>query len=104
MKLRVKEHQVEVKRCLYCGHRSQGSFPAEASNVVQYGPRLKAMMVYLMEAQLLPSKGSCEVLSDLLGVKVSEGRCTRPGLVLRASRANRRAYSRNRWERRSGAL
>jgi transposase len=73
MELRVKEHQVEVKRCLYCGHRSQGSFPAEASNVVQYGPRLKAMMVYLMEAQLLPSKRSCEVLSDLLGVNVSEG-------------------------------
>jgi transposase len=73
MKLKVKEHQVEVKCCRHCGHHSQGSFPAEASNVVQYGPRLKAMMVYLMEAQLLPSKRSCEVLSELLGVRVSEG-------------------------------
>ena len=73
IELRITEHQVEVKCCPHCGQHGQGDFPAAASNVVQYGPRLKAMMVYLMEAQLLPSKRSCEVLSDLLGVKVSEG-------------------------------
>ncbi|MEM9908500.1 MAG: IS66 family transposase [Cyanobacteria bacterium P01_D01_bin.44] len=71
--LRVKEHQLEVKCCPQCGQQNQGIFPGEASNVVQYGPRLKAMMVYLMEAQHLPSGRSCQVLSDLLGVQVSEG-------------------------------
>jgi transposase len=30
------------------------------------------MMVYLMDAQLLPSQRTCEVLSDILGVNVSE--------------------------------
>jgi transposase len=30
-------------------------------------------MVYLMEGQLLPSERTCELLSDLLGVKLSEG-------------------------------
>jgi transposase len=70
---RVTEHQAEIKCCPNCGSQSLGSFPNEASNRVQYGPRLKGMMVYLMEAQLLPSARTCDVLQDLLGVQVSEG-------------------------------
>ncbi len=73
IELMVTEHRVAVKCCGACGHQTQGIFPVEARNVVQYGPRLKAMMVYLMEGQLLPSERTCEVLSDLLGVRVSEG-------------------------------
>ena len=46
--LKVREHQVDVKSCPDCGQVNQGSFPAEASTVVQYGPRIKGMMVYLM--------------------------------------------------------
>lgn len=45
IKLKVKEHQVEVKWCAHCGVSTQGNFPPEATNVVQYGPRLKSMMV-----------------------------------------------------------
>lgn len=73
VELLVTEHQVAVKCCPACGQTSQGSFPFEASNVVQYGPRLKGMMVYLMEQQLLPSHRNCELLSDLMGVSISEG-------------------------------
>lgn len=69
----VTEHQVEVKCCPHCGQSNQGSFPIEASNVVQYGPRLKGMMVYLMDGQLLPSHRACEMLKDLMNVSVSEG-------------------------------
>jgi transposase len=69
----VSEHQVEVKGCPRCGQVNQGSFPPEANTLVQYGPRLKGIMVYLMDGQLLPSKRVCEVLQDLVGVKVSEG-------------------------------
>jgi transposase len=50
-----------------------GSFPPEVNTVVQYGSRLKGIMVYLMEGQLLPSNRVCEVLRDLVGVRVSEG-------------------------------
>lgn len=71
--LQVSEHQVEVKCCPQCGLENQGIFPAEANSVVQYGARLKGMMVYLMEGQLLPSARTCEILSDLMGVKLSEG-------------------------------
>jgi len=69
----VSEHQVEVKGCPHCGQVNQGSFPPEANTVVQYGPRLRGMMVYLMEGQLLPSNRVCDVLRDLVGVTVSEG-------------------------------
>ena len=71
--LKVSEHRVEVKCCAGCGQVNQGQFPESVSTVVQYGPRLKGMMVYLMEGQLLPSERTVEILSDLLGVSVSEG-------------------------------
>ncbi|MBE9111779.1 IS66 family transposase [Nodosilinea sp. LEGE 07298] len=69
----VTEHHVEVKGCPHCGQVNQGSFPPEVNTVVQYGSRLKGIMVYLMEGQLLPSNRVCEVLRDLVGVRVSEG-------------------------------
>jgi len=73
IELMVTEHRVAVKCCGTCGHQNQGDFPKEARTVVQYGPRLKAMMVYLMEGQLLPSERTCEIFRDVLGVTVSEG-------------------------------
>ncbi len=73
IELLVTEHQVDVKGCPACGQKNAGDFPFEASNVVQYGSRLKGAMVYLLEGQLLPSNRSCELLSDLMGVDVSEG-------------------------------
>ena len=73
IELLVTEHQVAVKCCLDCGQMNQGHFPFEASNVVQYGPRLKGVMVSLMEGQLLPSARTCECLNDLIGVSISEG-------------------------------
>lgn len=73
IELRIYEHRAEVKNCPHCGVKNQASFPAYAESVVQYGPRLKSMMVYLMEGQLLPSARTCEILSDIVGVSVSEG-------------------------------
>jgi transposase len=70
--LKVYEHRAEVKNCPHCGIENQAEFPPFANSVVQYGPRLKSMMVYLMEGQLLPSARTCEVLSDIVGVSVSE--------------------------------
>jgi transposase len=72
IELLVSEHRAEVKNCPHCGVENQAEFPPFANSVVQYGPRLKSMMVYLMEGQLLPSARTCEVLSDIVGVSVSE--------------------------------
>ena len=63
----VTEHQAEVKCCPACGQTNAGSFPFDASNVVQYGSRLKGRMVYLMEQPLLPADRTCDLLSALIG-------------------------------------
>jgi transposase len=73
IELLVTEHQAEVKTCPHCRQENQAEFPPFVTNVVQYGARLKSMMVYLMEGQLLPSARTCEILSDLVGAHLSEG-------------------------------
>jgi transposase len=73
IELKVTEHQAEVKTCPHCQTEQQAEFPPLVTNVLQYGARLKSMMVYLMEGQLLPSARTCEILSDVLGVNISEG-------------------------------
>jgi transposase len=73
IELKVTEHRTQVKTCPHCQTDKQAKFPAAVTNVVQYGARLKSMMVYLMEGQLLPSARICELLSDILGVNVSSG-------------------------------
>ncbi len=72
-RLWVAEHQAEQKQCPACQHITVASFPPEVAAPVQYGPRLGAMAVYLVQQQLLPWARACEVLSDLLGATLSEG-------------------------------
>jgi transposase len=73
IELRVMEHRVEVKCCACCGLKNESQFPEFVSNVVQYGPRLKGVMVYLMEGQLLPAERTVDLLREVMGVEVSEG-------------------------------
>lgn len=69
----VAEHQAEQKQCPACQHITVASFPAEVAAPVQYGPRLGAIAVYLVQQQLLPWGRACEILGDLLGAPLSEG-------------------------------
>jgi transposase len=73
LKLEVKEHQIEVKKCEHCGLLNRGKFPVDVSNVVQYGSGIKGLMVYLMEGQILPSERVSELLRDVFGCELSEG-------------------------------
>ena len=72
-RLMVREHRSEQKRCPQCQQITVASFPAEARAPVQYGPTIAAIAIYLVQQQLLPLARACEVLSDLLGVSMSEG-------------------------------
>lgn len=67
--LEVTEHRAQRKRCLGCGRTTTAPFPKEASarGVVSYGPRIKALSVYLMSYQLLPYERTSELLCDLFG-------------------------------------
>jgi transposase len=49
------------------------SFPAEAERPVQYGPRVKALSVYLTQYQLLPYERTAEFFKDCTNHSISEG-------------------------------
>jgi transposase len=72
IKLVVHEHQSEEKCCPNCGVLNQGKLPASVNSLVQYGPGLKGLMVYLMEGQLLPSERTKEILKEVIGCEISE--------------------------------
>lgn len=73
VQLHVTEHRALRLRCPACQRLSDGAFPAEAPSRAQYGPRLRALAVYLVEQQLLPYERACEVLADVCGAALSEG-------------------------------
>jgi transposase len=72
-RLLVQEHQGERKQCPWCNQITAAPFPAGVEAPVQYGMRLGAMAIYLVQQQLLPWARACEVLSDLVGAQISEG-------------------------------
>ena len=73
VRLRVTEHRALRLRCPTCQQVNDGTFPAEAPSRAQYGPRLRALAVYLVDQQLLPYERACEVLADVCGAPLSEG-------------------------------
>jgi len=72
-RLWVAEHQAEQKQCPACQQITVACFPPEVAAPLQYGPRLGAIAVYLVQQQLLPWARACEILGDLLGAPLSEG-------------------------------
>jgi transposase len=52
---------------------SVGAFPPEAPSRAQYGPRLRALAVYLVQAQFVPLGRVQHLLADLAGVRLGRG-------------------------------
>jgi transposase len=77
VRLLVREHRALHVRCPACAQVSVGGFPAEAPSRAQYGARLRALAVYLLEQQLIPYARVRELFADLLGAPVSVGTLTR---------------------------
>ncbi len=77
VRLLVREHRALHVRCPACAQLSVGTFPAEAPSRAQYGPRLRALCVYLVEQQLVPYARVRELFADLLGAHISVGTLTR---------------------------
>jgi transposase len=72
-RLEVTEHQVEQVLCPACGALSRGACPPQVSAPVQYGPRIRAMAVYLNQYQLVPEERTGEALGDLFDCPLSDG-------------------------------
>jgi transposase len=76
-RLQIIEHQALHVRCPACAHVNIGAFPAAAASRAQYGPRLRALAVYLLEQQLVPYARLRALPSDLYGAQVSLGTLVR---------------------------
>jgi transposase len=66
----VTEHQLVAKKCPRCGSMVRAAAPPEAPGPVQYGPRFRALLVYLRDYQLLPYERLTALCRDLLGMGV----------------------------------
>lgn len=70
--LRVTEHVAERRRC-GCGQLTTAAFPAGALAPTQYGPRVRALALYLIARQHLPYQRTAALFEDWLGTPVSTG-------------------------------
>jgi transposase len=85
VRLVVTEHRALHVRCAECGQVSVGAFPTAAPSRAQYGPRLRALAVYLVQEQLVPLGRVQQVLADLFGIHLARG--TLVAWVQQAARA-----------------
>jgi transposase len=68
----VTEHRSHTYRCR-CGHVSAGAFPEGVRAPVSYGPRVRAVVAYLLARQHIPTRRVAEALDDLFRVSMSTG-------------------------------
>ena len=66
----VTAHQVGVVTC--CGVAQSGTFPAQVSAPVQYGPRLQALTTLLQVDYRLPYQKISSLVFDLFGYRLNE--------------------------------
>jgi transposase len=64
------EHWIQKRRC-ECGHLTSSSFPQEATAPACYGPRIRALGIYLVSYQHLPYERAAEILTDWAKAPIS---------------------------------
>lgn len=74
-RLEVTEHQVEEKRCPWCGKARRAVFPRDVRGPVQYGHRVQVLEAYLAIQHLIPVDRIGEIFSDVWGIRLSPGAC-----------------------------
>lgn len=70
VRLKVTEHRAQRRRCA-CGLVTSAAFPPGVGAPAQYGPRMRALAIYLIAAQHLPYQRAAQLLSDWLGAPLS---------------------------------
>lgn len=68
--LECVEHWIQKRRC-ECGHLTSSSFPNEARAPTCYGPRIRALGIYLVSYQHLPYERAAEILTDWVRAPIS---------------------------------
>ena len=73
VRVEVREHRAETRRCAACGERTKAAFPRGVRAPVQYGEGVRARATYLHKYQLLPCARTSEAMSELFGCAISPG-------------------------------
>ena len=71
--LETTDHRVWECCCDQCGVNTVGSFPDDVRAPVQYGHRMRELVVYLGVAQFLPLRRIGQVIEAMTGSRLSEG-------------------------------
>ena len=71
--MEVTEHQAEIKECFCCGEVNRGVFPVDVECSTQYGPRIKALSVYMMNGQFTPYDRQSEFIAEVFHHRLSTG-------------------------------
>jgi len=66
------EHRAHRYGCA-CGHETTAAFPDEVRAPVSYGPRVRAIVAYLLGRQHIPNRRVAETMDDLFGLAISGG-------------------------------
>lgn len=69
----VTEHRAETRRCRCCHASTTASFPEAVRAPVSYGPRVRAIVVYLLARQHIPVQRTAEAMADLFGIEIATG-------------------------------
>lgn len=78
LSIEVTEYQAEIKTCAHCHTTNKAAFPNAVTQPVQYGSRIKAQALYLMNQHLLPCERTAEILLDFYDQKISTGTLQAP--------------------------
>lgn len=70
-RVQVTQHQAQIKRCFCCAMDVMAAFPANVAAPVQYGPRVKALSVYLHQQQMIPEDRLATLFEDMFALPIS---------------------------------
>ena len=73
IELVVTEHRLETRACPKCGKANSAPAPEGVDQPVQYGARVRALIIYLLHVQLLPYRRTADMMADVFGAPLSEG-------------------------------
>lgn len=72
LKPTVTEHRAHTYGCS-CGSDTTAAFPDTVRSAVSYGPRVRAVVAYLLGRQHIPNRRVAEAMADLFGLEISTG-------------------------------